>query len=237
MLDAVIGGVIGAAVVAAAAAVGGWIYRRHLLVRVQGIRTIYGDTLAVYDKAEQALKDIEDEALRSPFIRYVGDYNETFVPAVEPTQNLLYRVIQARRSDIHVRKGGFHQGFSVQFLLMSPSAESKFLPIRSQELGYPPQAVRRAIHFAVQTIKTTLLMLDVPEETVEVKYHKFNLVFRLVLFQDSAFVSFYRAGRHGGDGPHVRVAAGSELYNGVARYFETIWHNFSDPVTQDVVSG
>lgn len=226
MLNNIIASVIGGLVVATVAAIWVWLYRRHLLARVQGIRQIYGDTLATYENAREAIQDIEREAVLSKHIRYIGDYNTTFLAERYPQETLLYRILEQRK----IKK---QQEILVQFLHLSPSSD--FLEIRARELNYPAKDIRDGLLTAFNNVRTTLSMLNLPKELVQVRHYDFQVIFRVILLDRCAFIGFYKVGRMGGFSPVVKVSRDSEFYQAISRYFDVLWNHLSHPAEEDTV--
>lgn len=225
MRDNILASVIGGVIVAVLATIWAWLYRTRLLARVHGIRQIYGEILATYQSAHQALADIEREAVKSTHIKYIGDFNTTFLAELHSRETLLYRILQQRQ----IKE---QQQTLVQFLHLSP--KSDFLEIRARELNYLTRDIQHELFAAFRSVRTTSAMLQLPKEFIQVRHYNFQVVFRIILLDQCAFIGFYKVGRMGGDSPVIKVSRDSELYQAVARYFDVLWNHLSHPAEEDV---
>lgn len=223
MPDSILGSVIGGLIVAGLATIWARLYRARLFARLRGIREIFGEVLATYPDAPRARAEIEREAAKSTCIKYIGDFNTTLIAERDPSETLLHKILQRRR--LHELET------QVQFLHLSP--KSGFLEIRARELNRPPRYIQDELLAAFRSLRTIATGLHLPKDVVQVRHYNFQVVFRVILLDQCAFIGFYRAGRMGGGSPMIKVSRDGELYQAVSRYFDVLWTHLSHPAEED----
>ena len=206
-------------------ALASWFFRNRLLKRVQGIRMIYGESIITFSSAREAEASIRRECLRSSRIRYIGNYNSTFINARFPQETLLFEILEERVVR-HQRE------CLVQFLHLSP--RSKFVDIRARELNYSPDEIRNGVIDALRSVCEVLRQLRISEEKVQVRHYDFQVLLRAIILDNCCFLGFYRRNRMGGFSPIIQVKKGSELYQMAERYFDILWEHFSYPGKEDL---
>jgi len=110
---------------------------------------------------------------------------------------------------------------SVCILLLHP--KSKFVEQRSREAGYKnPDQIRREITSSVDRL--TDLKTRCGLEHLHVRYYDAMPVFRFVLVDEKAFLSFYPRSAPGTSIPVVEIGQSPvSLWNALDRYFEYLW--------------
>lgn len=214
-------------VVAAIVSTISWLFRKRLLKRIRGIQQIYGEATVIFDSARDAVKDIRTECIRSKRIRYVGDYNSTFINARYPQETLLFDVL----NECVIRR---QQPCLVQFLHFSP--RSKFIDIRARELNYASDEIRNGVISALRNVQEAIRQLRIPKETVQVRHYDFQVLLRAVILDHCCFLGFYKVGRMGGFSPLIKIKPESELYGITERYFDILWEHYSYPGEEDAES-
>jgi hypothetical protein len=159
-----------------------FIYRRRIFNKIYGIIKIYGETRVVYNSARKAHSDIERESLKSNNIKYVGDYNSTYLDHRYPQETLLFKILEERE----LRK---QQPISIQFLHFSP--KTKFVEIKSKELNYSTEEIRSGIISALKNSKVVLSKLNLPEDKIQIRHYEFQVLLRAIILDHVAFIGFF----------------------------------------------
>jgi hypothetical protein len=200
-------------------------HRKRLLDRLRCIREIYGRTVNVYSSAREAADNIKEECLKSRRIRYVGDYNSTFLNVPFPEETLLYQVL----AQAHHRH---REGVCIQFLHLSPVSD--FVEKRAAELNHNPCEIRRGILAALQSVKDIERLLAPQRVSVHVRHYTFQVLLRAIILDHCCFLGFYRPERMGAFSPVLKLTPRSELYLAANRFFDVLWNDFSYPAEEDL---
>lgn len=200
-------------------------HRKRILHRVNCIREVYGRTINVYGSAREAAENIKEECLKSRRIRYVGDYNSTFLNVPFPQETLLYQILaEANKRHRHA--------VCIQFLHLSPVSD--FVEKRAAELNYSPCEIRRGVMAALHNMQEIERLLSPPKRSIEVRHYTFQVLFRAIILDHCCFLGFYRPERMGAFSPVLKLTPRSELYLAANRFFDVLWSDFSYPAEQDL---
>ncbi|MGW9556906.1 hypothetical protein ACWGSK_20600 [Nocardiopsis sp. NPDC055551] len=114
---------------------------------------------------------------------------------------------------------------SVRVLLPDPDAvPGEWLTMRAEELeptdpGFAPDLLRDQIR------ANTSYLVSVAKSRGEVELRRFDLphLYRVIVTDQAAYITFYDRGRHGRHSPCLYVRAPGVLYEAARHFFSTTW--------------
>lgn len=117
---------------------------------------------------------------------------------------------------------------SIRLLLADPGdnfGDNKEIEKRAKELpkSMTTDAYRNDINASVQSA----LFAKTQNPNIQVKLHKMPSCHRIYICADRAYISFFTRGLLGTQLPVISAKRSSPLYQGMQRYFESIWQNYS----------